>query len=141
MAHHADEKKASACSAAMTPITAHHESKPVAVNLTTCNSVSYEMRDQVPGVRYTKNGIEAWTPVVKRSRRKALKKQPDNSTVESTSDSSGSELDVTCSRMVQYSVREGVPGVSVHRRNVVWTPVVPSPVATRTRSRTKDNLN
>ena len=51
----------------MTPITAHHESKPVAVDLTTCNSVSYEMRDQVPGVRYTKNGIEAWTPVVKRS--------------------------------------------------------------------------
>ena len=41
---------------------------------------------------------------------------------------------------MQYSVCEGVPGVSVHRRNVVWTPVVPSPVATRTRSRTKDNL-
>ena len=42
---------------------------------------------------------------------------------------------------MQYSVCEGVPGVSVHRRNVVWTPVVPSPVVTRTRSRTKDNLN
>ena len=54
----------------MTSITAHHELKPVAVDLTTCNSVSYETRDQVPGVRYTKNGIEAWTPVVKRSRRK-----------------------------------------------------------------------
>ena len=91
------------------------------------------MRDRVPGVKYIRNGSEAWTPVVKRSRRK------NHCPNDSSSDTSGSELDVSCSRMVQYSVREGVPGVSIHRRNVVWKPIVPSPVATRTRSKSKNN--
>ena len=113
---------------------------PAPVDLTTCESVSYEMRDRVPGVKYVKDGAEAWTPVVKRSHRSKRKNydlDPDTCN-SSQSDTSESELDVSCSRMVQYSVREGVPGVSIHRRNVIWKPIVPSPVAARTRSRTKN---
>ena len=75
-------------------------------------------------------------------KRSGRKKKPDQvfDPVDSSSDTSGSELDVSCSRMVQYSLREGVPGVSIHRRNVVWEPIVPSPVATRTRSKTKNYM-
>ena len=42
--------------------------QPAMVDLTTCESVSYEMRDRVPGVKYMV--VEAWTPVVKQSCRK-----------------------------------------------------------------------
>ena len=133
--YHTEEKSSAI---AVTPAFAAQQSnQPAVVDLTTCESVSYEMRDRIPGVKYTKNGSEDWTPVVKRSQRKKSSDHqcPDNS----SSDTSGSELDVSCSRMVQYSVREGVPGVSIHRRNVVWKPIVPSPVATRTRSKSKNN--
>ena len=49
-------------------------------------------------------------------KRSGRKKKPDHvfDPVDSSSDTSGSELDVSCSRMVQYSLREGVPGVSIH---------------------------
>ena len=100
------------------------------VNLTACENVVYEKRDEVPGVNYTLNGSETWTPVVKRKRRR--------SSASSTGDSSSSDLDVSCSRKVQYQERNGAPGLSIHRRNVKWTPVMPSLVASRTRSRTKD---
>ena len=119
-----------------TPIVAHQCNPSTSaavkepVDLTTCENVVYEKRDEVPGVKYTLNGSETWTPVVKRKRRR--------SSTSSTGDSSSSELDVSCSRKVQYQERNGAPGLSIHRRNVKWTPVVPSPVASRTRSRTKD---
>ena len=60
---------------------------------------------------------------------------------DSTTDSENSdrELDVSCSRKVKYSVREGVPGLTIYRRNVVWKPVAPSPVALRKRSRTNNS--
>ena len=121
-----------------TPIVAHQCSNPSTsaavkepVDLTTCENVVYEKRDEVPGVKYTLNGSETWTPVVKRKRRRS-------STSSTGADSSSSELDVSCSRKVQYQECNGAPGLSIHRRNVKWTPVVPSPVASRTRSRTKD---
>ena len=79
---------------------------------------------------YTLDGNETWTPVIKRKRR------PRRSSTEDRS--SSSELDVSCSRMVQYQEHNGAPGLSIHRRNVGWTPIEPSPVASRTRSRTKD---
>ena len=99
------------------------------MDLTACENI-YEKRDEVPGVNYTLNGSETWTPVVKRKRRR--------SSASSTDESSSSELDVSCSREVQYQERNGAPGLSIHRRNVRWTPVMPSPVASRTRSRTQD---
>ena len=109
---------------------ADQSKQPDVVDLSTCESVIYEVRDHIPGVKYTKNGNEEWTPVVKRSRRKRrFYHASDNS---ESSDTSGSELDVSCSRKVQYSVREGVPGVSIHQRNVIWKPIMPSPIANRT---------
>ena len=85
----------------------------------------------MPGVKNIQNGIETWTPVVKRKRR--------HSSTSSTDDSSSSELNVSCSsRKVQYQERNGTPGLSINCQNVKWTPVVPSPVASRTNSRTKD---
>ena len=57
------------------------------------------MRDHIPGVKYTKNGSEDWTPVVKRSRRK--KRSDHQCPDDSSSDTSGSELDVSYSRVVQ----------------------------------------
>ena len=114
-----------------------HQPKPVPVDLTTCESVLYEMRDRIPRVKYMKNGTEGWTPVVKRSRRRKMPNN-DSGTCNSSSDTSESELDVSYSRMVQYSVRDGIPGVSIHRRNVIWKPVMPSPVSSRTRSRTNN---
>ena len=107
---------------------------PAPVDLTTCESVSYEMRERIPGVKYMKDGIEGWTPVRKRSRRR---KNSDHDS-DTSSDTSGSELDVSCSRVVKYSVSEGVPGISIFRRNVTWKPIMPSPVASRTRSRIKN---
>ena len=53
------------------------------------------------------------TPVVKWSRRRK-KPDRDSDTCNSSSDTSESELNVSCSRMVQYSVPEGIPGVSIH---------------------------
>ena len=148
--HHTEEKTCSAAS--VTPVNAHqsvvvnhaaesaataHQPKSAPVDLTTCDSVSYEMRDCIPGVKYMKNGTQDWTPVVKRSRRRKKSDYvPSGSCNSSSSDTSESELDVSCSRKVEYDVREGIPGVTIYRRNVVWKPVMPSPVSSRTRSRT-----
>ena len=113
------------------------------VNLANCESVVYEMKDQVPGVRYTPpdGGDDKWTPVVKKTRgKKHLKSSEGCSPIDYTdltSDSSSSELDVYCSRLVEYSIREGVPGLAIHHRNTAWSPIAPSPVAARTRSRTR----
>ena len=94
------------------------------VDLTACENVVYEKRDEVPGVNYTLNGSETWTPVVRKRRR--------SSASSTGASSSSSELDVSCSRKVQYQERNGAPGLSIHRRNVKWTPVMPSPVSSRT---------
>ena len=66
------EKKATSNSAVLTPITAHQSKQTVfnekpsvetVVDLTCCDSVAYEMRDGTSGVKYTKNGTEAWTQI------------------------------------------------------------------------------
>ena len=49
------------------------------------------------------------TPVVKCSWRRK-KPDRDSDTCNSSSDTSESELNISCSRMVQYSVPEGIPG-------------------------------
>ena len=125
-----------------TPIVAHQCSRESStsaeevnepVDLTTCETVTYEERNEVPGVKYSLDGNEAWTPVIRRKRRRRCSSTDDSS--------SSSELDVSCSRMVEYEEHKGAPGLSIHRRNVRWTPIEPSPVAFRTRSRTKDTYS
>ena len=75
---HSEEKQASTSHDA--PITAHQPTghsaaikanhpkvaQPASIDLTTCESVAYEMRDSMPGVKYTVDGSESWTPVMKR---------------------------------------------------------------------------
>ena len=99
----------------------------------------FEMHDHHPGVKYSLNGEEKWTPVKKRrcKKRNQLNVTVTNSSFDDDSSSSSSELDVSCSRLVQYSEHDGTPGLSIHRRNIVWTPIAPNPIASRTRSRTK----
>ena len=111
-----------------------------ALDLLSCESISYEMRQNIPGVTYMKDGCESWTPVVSRNRRrKKLKQQPISS------DDSDSELDVRGAREVSYRERDGVPYLYVCRgctsRNVKWTPIAPSPIAFRTRGRIKNSPN
>ena len=57
----------------------------------------------MPGVSYkTSAGKEQWTPVV---RRKRIKQRVCEDT---DSDSSGSEIDVSCSRLMEYQKQNGV---------------------------------
>jgi hypothetical protein len=97
-------------------------------NLLDCEDVKYESRDYIPGVSYkTLEGNEQWTPVVRRKRAKQRVCEADTD-----SDSSGSEVDVSCSRLVEFHKKDGVPGLNIYRRGpTVWTPI-----ALRTRSRT-----
>ena len=61
-------------------------------NLSDCEDVKYESRDYTPGVSYKiLEGKEQWTPVVRRKRTKLRVFEGD-----SDSDSSGSEVNVSC---------------------------------------------
>ena len=109
------------------PSEAELTSTSTVPNLSDCEDVKYESRNYTPGVSYkTLEGLEQWTPVV---RRKRTKQQVHKDT---DPDSSGSEVDVSCSRLVEFQKQDGVPGLKIYRRGpAVWTPV-----ALRTRSRT-----
>ena len=117
----------------------HNAEDSAALDLLSCESISYEMRQNIPGGICMKDGYEGWTPVVSRNRRrKKLKQQPISS-----SDDSDSELDVRGAREVSYQERDGVPYLYVCRgctsRNVKWTPIAPSPIAFRTRRQIKNS--
>ena len=56
----------------------------------------------------TPEGIEQWTPVVRK--KKKIKQQVCEKT---DSESSGSEVDVSCSRLVEYQKKDGVPGLNI----------------------------
>ena len=98
VAHHVEERaSANSSDVGVIPIAAHH---PAVVDLTTCDSVSYEMRDDVPGVKYTKSGTEDWTPVISYEVSKDLKQLNLLIPV----------VDVSCSRKVELcAICDGVP--------------------------------
>ena len=81
----------------------------------------------------TRDGKEEWTPVVK-------KKQTARRCESSESDSDGSKMDVSCSRLVRYEKRNVTQGLTVFRRGpATWIPIKaakPEPIAARTRSKT-----
>ena len=55
--------------------------------------------------------------------------------VEKEISESDSDVDVSCSRLVQYEEHDGIPGLKIFRRGPpTWKPT--SPVASRTRSTT-----
>ena len=98
-----------------------HESTEGTVNLPACNSVTFQVKDNLPGVSYVDEDKEQWT-LVKRRRRK---KRCDH---EAVSDS-GSEIDVAVARQVCYAYdeRRGIPGLYVRHgctlHSVSLTPI------------------
>ena len=85
-------------------------------------------------------GDEKWTPVIRRRKKKRTLKKED---LESSSEESCDELrTIRLARKVRYEVQDGVPGLRIRRGNTNhswrWTPISPSPVANRTRSRIKE---
>ena len=82
----------------------------------------------------TREGKEEWTPVI-RKKRKARRRCES-----SESDSDGSIVDVSCSRLVRYEERDKTPGLAIFRRGpTIWVPIKAAkqePIAARTRSKT-----
>ena len=109
-------------------------------DLTVCENVEFEMRDEVPGLAFSKDGSQGWTPVVHRKKRRQIRKM---TTARSTKAESSEEELETCvwkAKQVVYKIRDGMPGLKMRfgptNRNIKWTPVTPSPISSRTRSQT-----
>jgi hypothetical protein len=73
-------------------------------------------------------------------RKRRIRKGRTGGSSDSESDASGSEVDVSCSRLVEFEKREGTPGLMIYRRGPpTWTPIRSAkmePIASRTRSKT-----
>ena len=140
-----------------TPVVAHHSQSPLrsttarsdspcssrnlpltdscqSPDLFKCQDILYESRNSIPGVSYTTpDGKDEWTPVKRRRkmRRRSIERE--------SSSASGSEVDVSCARVVEK--HKGTPGLKVSRRGPdTWIPIKaakPEPVAFRTRSKYK----
>ena len=81
---------------------------------------------------------QAQTRRRRRKSRTKLRKPINYPDIDTTdSESSSSDLDVSCSRQIDYTIRDGVPGLTVYRRNPnpKWSPIAPSPIASRTRTK------
>ena len=86
----------------------------------------------------TLDGEEGWTPVVKKRR---IRRGRTSGNLESESDGSGSEVNISCSRLVEFEKQEGTPGLMIYRRGPpTWTPIRSAakmgPIASRTWSKT-----
>ena len=129
-------------SATAIPVSADHDQADdeVSPDLLHCDSVRYEMQNDVPGVKYSelRGDEEEWTPVIRRRKKKRILKKEDSG---SSSEESCDEFRmIKFAKEVRYRVQDGVPGLRIRRGNTnhSWTPISPSPVANRTRSRIKD---
>ena len=91
------------------PPSAQSESAHESPDLSKCLNIEYENRDFVPGVSYRTLDGEGWTPVVKKKRIRLRWRTSGSSYSES--DGSGNEVDVSCSRLVEFEKREGTPGL------------------------------
>ena len=116
------------------------------IDLAKCQEVVYEMREGKPGVKFTKGDDEGWTPVVRKCNRKktnVVHSTPTHSQRVERCELSGDEdLKITAhTRSVKYRVVDGTPGLRIQRSNtmssVSWEPVVPTPIAQRTRTKSK----
>ncbi len=102
------------------------------------------MRDDVPGVTFfAEDGSQGWTPVVRQKRRTVTRPQKTQTPSPTKPGSSDEELEVHLrkARQVEYKERDSTPGLQMRlgctNRSFKWTPIAPSPVSTRTRSRLK----
>ena len=121
------------------PPSAQSESAHESPDLSKCVNIEYENRDFVPSVSYRTLDGEGWTPVIKKKRIRLRWRTSGSSYSES--DGSGNEVDVSCSRLVEFEKREGTPGLMIYRRGPpTWTPIRSAakmgPIASRTRSKT-----
>ena len=101
------------------------------VDLKSCVVVEYEKHGDVHGVKFRNDTEEGWIPVVKRRRRRS--KPP-------FSDSSDDELWIPEHASVKYHLDgDGTPGLHLRTKRMQdWTPIMPSPVASRTRTRIRN---
>ena len=106
------------------------------LDLTNYDSAVYEMKDGIPGMKFTVDGRDGWIPVRKRCCQ-TKSKMPQQRSVSSDTESSSSDIDVSCCRRVEYSVHDSDSGLTVFRRNAIWTPIEPSPVASRLRTKSR----
>ena len=71
-----------------------------------------------------------------------VRKKRRHASESSESDSDGSEVDVSCSRLVKYEECDGTPGLAVFRRGpATWILIKatkPEQIAARTRSKTSN---
>ena len=107
------------------------------LDLVDCEEVSFEVRHDDPGLKYKRNSDkEGWTRV---ERRKGKRRQTFGG--KEHDEYSGNELDVVGARQVKYEERDDVPGLYIRRGNtpssVTWTPIKPSPITSRLRTKTK----
>lgn len=110
------------------------------IDLAKCEKVEYEWREGKPGVKFSRDEIEGWTPVVRKrstKRRGLLYAQNQH---DENNESSDEELRITqVSRRVKYQVIDGVPGLRIQKGNtmsgVTWNPIAPTPIALRTRAK------
>ena len=77
--------------------------------------------------------------MVKKRRKRTCKRKEDESECVFASDESSDELKVKFAREVRYEVKDGTPGLKIQRSNTTqsWkgTPIAPSSIANRTRTR------
>ena len=80
------------------------------LDLTACQTVSYEMRNDVPGVTFSaENG---WMPVVHQQRRTRQRTPTPSSTKPESSDEE-LEIHLQNARQVEYKERDGTPGLKM----------------------------
>lgn len=99
------------------------------LDLNACDSVVLDIRE-VPGVRFVKDGISGWTPVVSKRKKDRQRKRG----ISPASSSSSSDCDLRLSDCeANFLRRNDMPGIAYKKRSGgsrIWTPI-----ASRTRHR------
>ena len=117
-----------------------HELVDMEPDLTVSENVGFEMRDDVPGLAFSRDGSQGWTPVVHRKKRRQIRKTTPTRSTKAEWSEEELESCVRKAKQVEYQIRDGMPGLKMRfgptNWNVKWTPVISSPVSSRTRSQT-----
>ena len=114
-------------------VSDHSSNELESVDLVSCSMVEYKSVDGVHRVTYERGDGHGWTPVVRRRRRNF---PSPRSSSEKGDVSDGSDLGIPPGPnvMVNFSILDETPGVSIQRNRVRrWTPI-----ASRTRYKVKN---
>ena len=118
------------------------EADPPSIDLAACNSVVYEERNGVPGVKFAVETHEEWTPVTKAKEVKRPLPGKGNGTKRNPVRSKDEVLRLCHAKEVTYAQLNGTPGLTFRSGKTMhsyqWSPIAPaSPIATRTRTKFK----